>query len=285
MRLFSPAKLNLSLDVLSKLKDGYHEIETLFERIDLGDTIHLKLSSGNILLKTTGERVVSDHTNLAYRAAQLLKDTFRVRKSVAILIRKRIPVSAGLGGGSSNAATVLLGLNRLWKLGLSQEKLMTLAATLGSDVPFFILETPFAIGRGRGEILKKISVSGPKLWHVLVKPPFGISTQEVYQGLKGPFLTFHKTDVKMLVHSIQKGDIKRLSEHLNNSLELSQYKRVMTILKLKDDLRASGALGALMSGSGSTVFGIFSSRPRAMRAARNLRKINRSWKVFVAATY
>ena len=265
--------------------DGYHEIETLFERIDLADLIELKLSERDILLKTSGERAPSGRTNLAYRAAKLLKQTYRVRQGVNISIQKRIPVSSGLGGGSSNAATVLMGLNRLWKLRLSKATLLKLGARLGSDVPFFIMDTPFALGRGRGEKLKKILPQGCKIWHVLVKPPFGISTKEAYEGLKAPSLTFPKTDVRILFHSIQKGHSNPLSMLLTNSLEVPLNKRVIKILELKKNLLKQGALAALMSGSGSTVFGIFSSRSKARKAAGRLRKIDKKWKVFVAATY
>ena len=284
-RLFSPAKVNLFLRVLNKRKDGAHDIETLFERIDLFDVIDLKPSPGAIRIKTSGERVPSDRRNLAYQAARLLKETYRVPKGATITIKKRIPVSAGLGGGSSNAATVLLGLNRLWDLNLSKDKLMKLGARLGSDVPFFIMETSFAVGRGRGERLKKVPRPDKKIWHVLVKPSFGISTKEAYGGLKGPFLTFPKVDVKILFHSIQKGHSNPLSMLLTNSLEVPLNKRVIKILELKKNLLKQGALAALMSGSGSTVFGIFSSRSKARKAAGRLRKIDEKWKVFVAATY
>ena len=185
LRLKSPAKINLFLNVLKKRPDGYHEIETLFERISLRDEIVLSSIKSGIQIRSDSRQIPKGPGNIAYRAAKLLKDTFHVRTGIAIKIRKKIPVSAGLGGGSSNAATVLLGLNRLWKLRLSRRKLLRLAARLGSDVPFFILEMPFALGRGRGGILKKISAPRVKLWHVVVKPPFGISTKKAYEALSG----------------------------------------------------------------------------------------------------
>ena len=295
MKLFSPAKVNLLLNVLHRRKDGYHDLETVFERIDLGDTVLLRNAPKGIRLRLSGLKVSSGKTNIAYRAAQLLIDRCGVRSGVNISIQKRIPVSAGLGGGSSNAATVLLGLNRLWELRLSRGRLLKWGAELGSDVPFFILQTPFALGQGRGEILTTIR-SKKKFWHVLIKPPFGISTKAAYAGLAPPLrspkmrfggagLTLPKAGVRMLVHSIQKGDTQALAGLLTNSLEVSLNKRVTIISKLKQMLLNSGALGALLSGSGSTVFGVFSSKEKAVRAARRLRQVNRSWKVFVGATY
>ena len=153
MKLFSPAKINLLLNVLRKRKDGYHELQTVFERIDLGDMIELTPKKYGISLACTGDsmsrpylRVPNGPKNLAWRAAALLQERLRTKKGVHIRIQKRIPVSAGLGGGSSNAASVLLGLNRLWKLRLTQERLLKLGAAIGSDVPFFILETSFGCG-------------------------------------------------------------------------------------------------------------------------------------------
>ena len=152
------------------------------------------------------------------------------------------------------------------------------------DVPFFILNAPFAWGRGRGEKLSKLTGKTGKFWHVLVKPPFGISTREAYGALQGRSLTPPRTDVRMLVHSIRKGDPHSLSRLLSNSLEVALNKRVTTILKIKKSLLAEGALGALLSGSGSCVFGVFSSKQKAVRGARRLRRANRTWKVFVAST-
>src|SRR3989338_5202174 len=181
MKLLSPAKVNLFLTVLKRRVDGYHNLHTLFERVDLCDKITITKTACRISVRTNVPDLPNDSRNIATRAAELLKKYARVREGARIRIQKRIPIAAGLGGGSSNAATVLLGLNRLWRLRLSKTRLLKLAAKLGSDVPFFILETPFAEGRGRGEILKPIRLKGAKLWHVIVKPPFGISTKHAYQ--------------------------------------------------------------------------------------------------------
>ncbi len=277
---------------MSRRADGYHELETLFERISLGDTIFLKTIPSGIRLQTNARNIPSDSSNLVWQAADLLQKRYGVKKGVAIRLVKRIPVAAGLGGGSSNAATVLMGLNRLWKMKLSRKELLSLAAEIGSDVPFFVLDTSFAIGKGRGEILKKINPPKAPIWHCLVKPPFGISTKEAYQGLSKHLkaspkqkLTPLRANVNMLLHSIQKGDQERVKRLLTNSLEVYLDKRLTSILKIKSELIRQGAFVSLMSGSGSTVFGLFRSKLEAARAAKILKKINKTWKVFIASTW
>lgn len=155
--------------------------------MNLCDEIVLTPIKSGIRIRSHTRNLPKGPKNIAYQAAQLLKDSFRIRKGIEIRIQKRIPMQAGLGGGSSNAAAVLMGLNKLWHLGLSKKELCKLGAKLGSDVPFFILETPFAEARGRGEILKPVRIKRTKVWHVIVKPPFGISTKEAYQALSTQF--------------------------------------------------------------------------------------------------
>lgn len=285
MRLFSPAKINLFLNVLSKRPDGYHEIQTLFERVGLGDILVLKKRNSGLRFRVTGLSVPKGPKNLALKAAVLLRQECGVKMGADITLKKRIPISAGLGGGSSNAASVLLGLNRLWRLKLSRKKLLEIGAKLGSDVPFFILEEPYAFARGRGEILTPLRVGPKALWHCLVKPPFGNSTKKAYQGLLGHSLTPKKVDVKMLVHFLQRGDPGSLSKLLVNSLELTLNKRVKTIFDIKNKLILEGAFASLMSGSGSVVFGLFCSEKEARRAAGRLRRKHKNWQVFVASTY
>ncbi len=285
MKLFSPAKINLYLKVVRRRRDGFHDLVTVFERISLGDDITLKPAASGISLKTDSRKVPSGPENLVWRAAALLKLRCRVKTGVSIRLKKRIPVAAGLGGGSSNAASVLLGLNRLWKLRLSKKKLLAFGAELGSDVPFFLLDVPRALGRGRGEVLRPLAGKSRKIWHCLVKPPFGISTKQAYSGLKPAALTPPGSDVKMLVRSIQKGDFGRFSGLLTNSLEVSLNKRLKTVSKIKKELLRQGAIASLMSGSGSTVFGVFRTEREAGRAARAIERKNKAWQVFVASTY
>ncbi|MBI2095146.1 MAG: 4-(cytidine 5'-diphospho)-2-C-methyl-D-erythritol kinase [Candidatus Omnitrophica bacterium] len=283
--MVSPAKINLFLSVLRRRPDGAHEIETVFERISLCDEIRLApLKDGKILLRTDCPGVPDGPSNLAWRAARILQEKYAAKQGVRIGIRKRIPVAAGLGGGSSNAATVLLGLNRLWRLRLSRKELLRLGASLGSDVPFFILESPFAVGRGRGERLRKIKAPRRKLWHCLVKPGFSISTRKAYEGLKKVKLTPPQADVKILLRAIRNGRLERFPKLLVNSLEAVLGKRVIEILKIKKELTRQGAAATLLSGSGSSVFGVFASRAQAIRAARFLGK-NKQWRAFAVSTF
>ncbi len=287
MKLKSYAKLNLFLDVLFKRKDGYHEIQTLFERVSLSDTLTLTPRARAIRVRSNAKNLSTGPANLAYRAAKLLRDRYHVKSGVDIYIDKRIPISAGLGGGSSNASAVLLGLNRLWKLGLTRRQLMDAAAVLGSDTAFFVLNVPRALGSGRGEKLVPLRHPRFKFWYCIVKPSFGISTKAAYRTLERrgrARLTPRRANVKILLHSIQKGRSEVLFELLTNSLEDTLNKRVTEIQDLKWMLLKKGALGALMSGSGSAVFGVFSSEKKAKTAANFLKKINKTWKVFVAST-
>ncbi|MBI4432205.1 MAG: 4-(cytidine 5'-diphospho)-2-C-methyl-D-erythritol kinase [Candidatus Omnitrophica bacterium] len=284
MKVLAPAKINLFLKVGPRRPDGYHDIETLFERVSLCDQITLSPARSGIRFSCDDPSLPGDERNLAWKAAALVQKRLGISKGISIHLKKRIPAAAGLGGGSSDAAAVLLGLNRLWRLRLSPNQLGRLALTLGSDVPFFVRGVSRAIGRGRGEKLCVISSPRLKIWLCLVKPPFEISTREAYEGLGPSSLTPQKSDVKMLLHSIQKGDAKAVSALLTNSLEHSLNKRVTAISKIKKRLLEEGALGSLLSGSGSTVFGVFRSRKEAEKAARVLKR-NRQWKVWVVSTY
>ena len=288
MILRAPAKLNLALHVFSKRRDGYHNLETLLQRVRLFDTILIKSAPLEIRVRCIWDNRARIKTplpqgqkNLAYHAAQCLSRVFKIKKGVTIAIRKRIPLAAGLGGGSSDAAAVLLGLNRLWKLNCSKKKLMALGASLGSDVPYFILETPFAVARGRGEKLKAVPVPrGFKLWHCVIKPPFGISTQEAYRRCR-PSLTARMPDARILLGQIKSGQGREI---FYNNLESVLGSRSAEIQRLKGLLIKEGASMALMSGSGSAVFGIFRSKAGAQRAAKALKSKNKIWQVFVAST-
>jgi 4-diphosphocytidyl-2-C-methyl-D-erythritol kinase len=292
MKLFAPAKVNLFLKVSGKRPDGYHALATLYERVALFDEIEIRSrKKKGIRVRTNCPELPQGPANFAHMAAKLLIEECGIRRGVSIRIKKRIPLEAGLGGGSSNAASVLLGLNQFWKLGLSQQKLQNLGSRLGSDVSFFILNKPFAIGKGRGEILKPLKRQECKIWHCLIKPNFGISTKKAYLRLdKKPesarrvCLTHPMADAKMLLLSIQKHDSKRLSNYLVNTLELSLDYRDTRILDLKKKLMDLGAIGALMAGSGSSVFGIFPSKKEAQKAACFLKK-DRRLQIFVVSTY
>ncbi len=308
LTLNSYAKLNLYLEVLNKRKDNYHNIKTIFERIDLADKIILKSRRDKEIKVTCNVTAVPrDNTNLAWRSAKLLQDSFNINKGVDIKIIKRIPVGSGLGGGSSNAASVLLGLNKLWKLNLAQNKLAGLAGKLGCDVPFFIYNSPFALGEARGDKIKPLKALYPmRLWHILVVPNIGVSTAAIYKrwdkGLKAfkltsPFLrqrgtikkeraglTMPKYNVNILTLALKKGNFSLIGDALFNSLESVTAILYPQIDAIKERLIKLGVKSVLMSGSGSAVFGIVSSRKEALSLSRQL-KTDSSWQVFFAQTH
>lgn len=284
--LKSPAKLNLYLEVLNKRSDGYHEIETVFERIGLYDRIRLTLKEKGIKLLCDSPDVPVNQANLAYKAAGLLKKRTGYPGGVEIKLNKRIPPASGLGGGSSNAATVMLGLNELWNLGLSRGELLKLGREIGSDVPFFLLDRSLAIGRGRGDELVPLPDIKP-LWHFLIVPKFRVFTRDAYNCLKKRHfcLTKRKNIVKILVYALKKRDFGLLGDWLYNRLEEVAVEKHKQIQQLKETLRAMGAKAIAMSGSGPTVFAIAQTKEEAMGWKDRFAKRNqRGWQSFVVNT-
>ena len=269
LRLRAPAKLNLYLRVLRKQPDGYHEIETVFERINLADTLTFRLRPAGLTLTCTDPALSCGEDNLVVRAARLLQRAGGAAQGAGIHLVKRIPVAAGLGGGSSDAATTLLGLNRLWRLGLPRARLAALAVLLGSDVACFIQPQPFAIGQGRGERCRP--VAGRHLAHVLVVPRERLSTAAVYAGLRFP-LTPTAHSLTLFQHALRNGSLSELAEGLWNDLEPEAIRRCPVILTIHARLRDSGCLGVRMSGSGTAVFGLCRDVPHARAIARRVRE-------------
>ena len=280
--LKSPAKLNLYLDVLRKRSDGYHDIETIFERIDLCDRVTLTKISSGIRISSNSREIPLDHTNLAFRAAKLLLQKRKKKEGVHLHLHKRIPIAAGLGGGSSNAAAVLLGLNHLFRLRFSLKELLSMGRLLGSDVPFFLHQTPFATGRQRGDRI--IPIRGPlKIIHLVVNNKVKVPTRRVYQ-LANFTLTKKAPDAKLLKHFIRKGDLSGLIGNCYNALEAPAVRCCPAILKVKETLTALGLEGVTLSGSGPTLFGF----ARGLSQAKALRKAILSkydWGVFICRTY
>ncbi len=262
LTLKSYAKLNLVLNVLGKRPDGFHELKTIFERIDLHDTIVLKVTSGEIRIRCSNPHVPKGPKNLVYQIAQRLKKDFNIQQGVEITIVKRIPVAAGLAGGSSNAATVLQGLNRLWKLGLDQKSLIQYAALVGSDVAFFLYDAPYALGEGRGEKIKVLPIK-TKLWHVLATPRLKVYTKEVF-GRLNLKLTRKKDDVSILLPFLRKGNIYSISSSLSNDLEPAILALQPHLRHLKDKFFDDGAIGVCFSGSGPSVFALVQSQKHAL---------------------
>jgi len=279
----APAKVNLCLNVLKKRPDGYHELDTLFESLHVWDVLRFSKGPSRIRLTCSIKSLPTGPKNLVYKAALLLKERYGVTSGVQIHLQKNLPVASGLGGGSSDAASTLLALNRFWNLRLSQKVLLKHAAELGSDIPFFILKSPYAIGRGRGDRLQQVSTRY-KLWHVLITPRLYVLAKDVYRALKPGSLTRSRTGARMLKLAVQNRDFKKLKGLLSNTLEHVLLEKYPVIRRLKNDLLEAGAEVSLVSGSGPTVFGITRSKRDAQNIMRKLRRKHPTKKITVAST-
>ncbi len=276
LQLDSPAKVNLRLEILRKRGDGYHEIRTIFQKISLHDTLHFSLK------RRRGIRITTDHPglptgkrNLVYQAVRSILERSDYGGGVDVEIEKRIPLGAGLGGGSSNAAIALKAVNQLLKMNLSRKELMETGAKIGADVPFFLFEGS-AVGSGIGERLRKITL--PTLWYILIYPNFEVSTRWAYQNF---ILT--KTKYHFNLHELLKSP-NGIFSLLQNDLEEVVSAKYPEIALMKGMLVSAGGMGAMMTGSGPTVFGIFPGEKKATEAYRLLKRMvrRRGWKVIHA---
>ncbi|MEB3103251.1 4-(cytidine 5'-diphospho)-2-C-methyl-D-erythritol kinase [Ferviditalea candida] len=265
----APAKINLSLDVLHKRNDGYHEVEMVMTMVDLADHLELEeLPRDTIIISSQATYLPLDDKNLAFQAAKLMKERYDVRKGVYIHLDKKIPVAAGLAGGSSDAAAVLRGLNKLWGLNIPMDELSILGAELGSDVPF-CLTGGTAVATGRGEKLKAIG-SPPQCWVVLAKPPINVSTSEIYGKLRADQIKHHPP-TRNVIQAIEQKNFDKLCESLGNVLEEVTMELYPEVRQLKESMIRLGAEGVLMSGSGPTVFGLVSKESKIPRIYNGLR--------------
>ena len=276
--LRASAKVNLVLEVLGKRPDGYHELSTVMQAVDLFDRLTVE-AAATITLETSEPALPTDDRNLVVRAARLLQEAAGIKAGARIVLDKRIPLAAGLGGGSSDAAATLLGLNRLWGLRWRRERLVELAVKLGMDVPFF-LGRGRALGTSRGEVLSALpGVGGYAL--VLVNPGMGLSTQEVY-GRVPPGWRAESDGTRRMLDALKKRNVVRVAGALTNHLEHWVEPAMPVIGRMKAALLAAGALGAAMSGSGPTVFGL----ARSLDQARQIqRRVNRGgWSAWAVRT-
>ncbi|MEC0205421.1 4-(cytidine 5'-diphospho)-2-C-methyl-D-erythritol kinase [Paenibacillus lautus] len=265
----APAKINLMLDVLHKRPDGFHEVEMVMTMIDLADRLEMsEQKRDTIIITSQAGYIPLDEKNLAFQAARLIKERYDVKKGVHIHLDKKIPVAAGLAGGSSDAAATLRGLNRLWGLGIPQQELLALGAELGSDVPFCVTGGT-ALATGRGEILTPIP-NPPQCWVIVAKPPINVSTAEVYGRLRSEQIQRHPSAERM-VEALTLGSFQQMCQSLGNVLEEVTLKMHPEVQQLKEGMLKLGADGALMSGSGPTVFGLVSKESKVARIYNGLR--------------
>ncbi len=287
IELTAPAKVNLFLRVTGKRKDSYHSIDTIFERISLADSIRISKAPRGISVHSDTFITRSPKDNIVYKAALELIRLKKLDHGVKVEIKKRIPIAAGMGGGSSDAASVLIGMNRLFALGLNKKELMRIGSRLGSDVPFFILNTAFARGTGRGEKLSAIE-SKACFWHFIINPGFHVATKDVYNSLD---LTLTRKKGGVKIHSLLKSmDFGMVEAMLYNDLEdtvVSKKGVIGSIIK-----RLATLLGkkGIVSGSGPSVFCLYRTGKEASKAKNLFLKSlplseRRGWKIFVARTW
>ena len=264
------AKINLGLDVLGKREDGYHEVRMVMQTIHLYDRVEIKKTrSPHIHVETNLYYLPVNEDNLVYRAAKLMKDEFQIKEGVRIVLQKFIQVAAGLAGGSSDAAAVLVGMNRIFNLGLKQNKLMELGLKIGADVPFCIMRGT-ALAEGIGEKLTALPPM-PKCPVLIAKPAISVSTKAVYEGLK-LYDGMEHPDIDGVIEGIQQKDLKGVASHMGNILETVTIPMYPVIEDIKKLMLENGALNAMMSGSGPTVFGLFPNEKEIRRAYEALKQ-------------
>ena len=268
IRLKAMAKINLGLDVVRKREDGYHEVRMIMQTIRMYDQIELEPTEApGIRVSTNLNYLPTNEDNLVYKAAKLLMDEFDVKKGLNIGLRKFIPVAAGMAGGSSDAAAVMVGVNRLFHLNLSQKELMERGVKIGADVPYCILRGT-ALAEGIGEKLTHLPPA-PAGYVLIAKPGIHVSTKFVYTNLKANELESHP-DIDGQIQAIRSGDLKKVAELCGNVLETETIPAYPVIEEIKDVMKKGGALNACMSGSGPTVFGLFDDREKAKAVYENL---------------
>lgn len=258
------AKINLGLDVTGKREDGYHEVRMIMQTIHLYDRVEIKKTkSPAIRVETNLYYLPVNEDNLVYRAAKLMKDEFKIKEGVRIVLQKFIPVAAGLAGGSSDAAAVLVGMNRIFQLGLKQDRLMEIGLKLGADVPFCIMRGT-ALAEGIGEVLTPLPPM-PKCPVLIAKPGVSVSTKFVYENLRINEYTKHP-DIDKIAEAIKKKNLKDVASGMGNILETVTIPKYPVIDEIKSMMIENGALNAMMSGSGPTVFGLFQGEKDVRRA-------------------
>ena len=263
------AKVNLGLDVIRRREDGYHEVKMIMQTVRLYDRIILEKTQKGISMETNLSFLPVNEQNIAYRAAKMLMDEFHIQGGLHIKIDKHIPVAAGMAGGSTDGAAVLYGVNKIFELGLTKRQLMERGVKLGADVPYCIMRGT-VLSEGIGEILTPVP-SLPDCHILIAKPPVSVSTKHVYENLKLDKIEKHP-DIDGMVEALRMEELHGVTQRMENVLETVTIPEHPEIQQIKDLMIKEGALNALMSGSGPTVFGIFDDREKGMRARDLLRK-------------
>lgn len=277
------AKINLGLDVVRKREDGYHEVKMVMQTIHLFDRLEMKKTQADEITITTNLTFLpTNENNLVYKAAKLLKDEFSMKDGIHVKLHKHIPVAAGMAGGSTDAAAVLYGMNSMFELGLSKGELMQRGVKIGADVPYCIMRGT-ALAEGIGEKLTALPpmVKCPVL---IAKPQISVSTKFVYENLKLNEGIVHP-DIDTLVSDIEAKDLPKIAADMGNILETVTIPNYPVIAQIKDLMKEQGALNAMMSGSGPTVFGLFDTEETAVRAYEKMRKSGLAKQVYLTSIY
>ncbi len=277
------AKINLGLDVVRRREDGYHEVRMIMQTIQLYDRLDIKRTQEpGIQIQTNLSFLPVNENNLIYKAAKLLMDEFSITDGVSVKLDKRIPVAAGMAGGSTDAAAMLIGVNRLFSLGLTKRQLMERGVQIGADVPYCIMRGT-ALAEGIGEALSPLPpmVKCPVL---IAKPSISVSTKFVYQNLKLDDTTFHP-DIDRLIDDIKAKNLHDIAAHMGNVLETVTIPNYPVIDEIKKHMLSNGALGAMMSGSGPTVFGLFDNEDTAKKAYKAMRSSHLARQVYLTSIY
>lgn len=283
MRLRALAKINLGLDVLRRREDGYHEVRMIMQTLKMYDKIIIrKMKEPGILLKSNLFYVPENESNLAYRAAKILADEFQLTQGIFIDLQKFIPVAAGMAGGSSDAAAVLYGVNQMFRLNLSKRQLMERGVKIGADVPYCIMRGT-VLAEGIGEKLTPLPPM-PSCKVVVAKPQISVSTKFVYENLKLDEVAAHP-DIDILLEGIHEGDLHKVAANMGNVLETVTIPHYPVIAKIREEMMRLGALNAMMSGSGPTVFGLFDDDELAERAYSELREGSLARQVYLTGIF
>lgn len=283
MRLRALAKINLGLDVVRKREDGYHEVRMIMQTINMYDQLEIDIKEEpGISITTNLTFIPTNENNLVYKAAQLLMDEFKVEKGITVDLQKFIPVAAGMAGGSSDAAAAMIGVNRLFGLGLTVRELMERSVKVGADVPYCLLRGT-ALAEGIGEKLRALPPC-PDCYVLIGKPPVSVSTKFVYEKLDASEIEHHP-EIDRMLEGLQWHNLNRIAEHMGNVLESVTIPAYPVIEEIKQHMKDHGAVNAMMSGSGPTVFGLFDDKATAEQACEALRETKIARTVFLTTVF
>lgn len=276
------AKINLGLDVIGRLENGYHVVKMVMQTVGIYDVLTLKKIPSGIVVTTDNGELPTDDNNLIYKAARLMREAYGITEGVSIHLEKNIPIAAGMAGGSTDAAGTFLGMNQLFEIGATIQELQELGVKVGADVPYCIMGGT-ALAEGIGEILSPLPAP-PQCHLVVAKPDINVSTKYVYEHLDAEGVETHP-DIDGMIEALEEGDLQGIVSRLGNVLETVTVKKHTIINTIKRCMMENGALGSLMSGSGPTVFGIFTDEQKAQKAKDEIEKKQLAKQVFVTNFY